>query len=202
MTFLGLLLISFLLVFSFKPYAQFQYGVNMGMNLSNVKGGNPIGSTTTLISPNVGFFGQYSLNKKFFLNTGLQYDGKGYNEQFTPSSSNTISLDYISIPTLIGFNSGHRIKFLFGPEFSYLIKAKSKSSSTQMDITDNFQRFDLGLVMATKIVFSKRVAMEFRYCYGLTKVETLYTYVNGVLFGSTTLNNRVFQIDLFYKFKK
>lgn len=199
-----LLLILVLLLIHFKLFAQFQYGVRMGVNLSNVKGLNSSAETTsTLVSPNVGFFGQYSFSKKFFLNTGLQYNGKGYNTQYITSGSNTISTDYISIPALIGFNASQTIEFMFGPEIGYLVKAKSKAGSTQMDITSNFQKIDFGLDLATKINFSKRVGMEFSYSYGLTKVETYSVYVNGIQYFSSVLgNNRAFQIDLFYKFKK
>jgi len=192
-----------LLFFFLKPYAQFTTGLNLGLNFCTVKDGLS-NDNSTLIGMNTGLFTQYSLDKKFFLNTGLQYSSKGYNAKFASQSTTTnMILNYISIPTLIGFSVTNNLAFLFGPEFNYLTSAKSKNDSNKSDITDDFKKFDIGLDLAIKSNFSKRFGVELRYNYGLSKIQNVTIYVNGQLFGSSTLgNNRVFQINLFYTFKK
>ena len=196
--------IFFVLIFCFlKPYAQFTTGLNLGLNFCTVKDG-AANDNSTLIGMNAGFFTQYSLTKKFFLNTGLQYSAKGYNAQFyRPLGTTNTYLNYISIPTLIGYRATNNLAILFGPEFNYLISAKSNNNSNKSDVTDNCKKFDVGLDLAIKLNFSKRVGVELNYCYGLSKIQYMDTYENGQFLGRTTVgNNRVFQIDLFYNLKK
>ena len=102
-----------------KTYAQLNSGLTFGMNLCNVKGEIANGSST-LFGLNAGFFEQYSFNKKVFLNAELLYTVKGYGVTSTPGGKTDISMYYISIPTLIGYNLSRKTAVFFGPEYNYL----------------------------------------------------------------------------------
>ena len=182
-----------------KTNAQLNNGLTFGMNLCNVKSDIANGSST-LLGLNAGFFEQYSFNKRVFLNAELLYTVKGYGVTSTLGGKTNISMYYISIPTLFGYYVSRKTAVLFGPEYNYLTKAKLQNSSTNSDATSDFEKFDFGLDLAIKYKLSKKISVDLRYYYGLSKIDKP-VYVNGQIFSNPNVNNRVFQINIFYALK-
>ena len=189
--------ILFITMFYFlQVFGQFQLGYKLGLNISTIKNAVSGDKYNSHVSINTGLIADYEINKKCFLRAEILVSKKGFSNLLIPSGTTAHQLNYISVPVLFGYSPFKKISLLIGPEFNYLISAYSKAGSTKTEETNNFQKFDLGLDAGVSYNFYKVLSLELRYNYGLSKI--IKQIPNSGYPGSG--NNRVFQINLAYKF--
>src|SRR5262249_9575536 len=133
------------------------------------------------INFNGGAFGAMDIGKKFFLLGELQYSQKGYQFGGTEDSpffgsgywgSPVLSLNYLTMPIMAGLKVGKRWEFLLGPELGFLIRAGAKNSYDDVanhNLTDEYNRFDLGAAAGIRCHLSSRSGIEVRYILGLIR---------------------------------
>jgi Outer membrane protein beta-barrel domain len=192
---------NFLITFSF---GQINFGVKAGLNISNTKDIAPAGNTAKL-GFNAGFITSININKIFIIQPELLYSVKGYKFPGTPYNSNgTASFNYISVPLLLGYCITDKLTVLAGPELNFLTNANSKFDGSNYDISKNFRKFDLAVDLGVVYKIKNGLGMEVRYSHSLkdlANVIILDPFGNEIEERKVG-SHRVFQIGLFYKFKK
>jgi opacity protein-like surface antigen len=187
--------ILFITMFYFlQVFGQFQLGYKLGLNISTIKNAVFGDKYNSHVSINTGLVADYEINKKYFLQAEILVSKKGFSNLLIPSGTTAQQLNYISVPVLFGYSPFKKISLLIGPEFNYLISAYSGSAKT--DDTNSFQKFDIGLDAGVSYNFYKVLSLELRYNYGLSKIIKQIPNSGYPESG----NNRVFQINLAYKF--
>jgi len=124
---------------------------------------------------------QAGITPKFSLVSELYYIRKGgalkANNPLTTQKSN-LRLNTLELPVLARFHLG---KFYMnaGPSIAYNLSGTQKIDDISTDIkfknsTDAFKRLDAGIQVGGGYMFpikQKRLALDIRYCYGLTNIS-------------------------------
>ncbi|MGB2712830.1 MAG: porin family protein [Vicinamibacterales bacterium] len=87
-------------------------------------------------------------------------------------------LDYIEVPVLARISRGSanaRSWYVVGgPSFGYLLRAKTRadfgSSTEEIDVIDEVERFDVGIVAGGGLEFG-RIVVDGRYTHGLSDID-------------------------------
>ncbi len=132
-----ILFISILFIINLS-HGQVSFGVKSGINIATTK--DLIAYPKNRVGWYAGGVATITLHKKFFLQPELLYSTKG------DKSSNQIGLskivtrfNYLAIPIHLGYNIDRKTSLLFGPEFGYLISARSIYSKKEgFDVYKNY----------------------------------------------------------------
>lgn len=147
------------LFFYSKGDAQVMLGVQGGLSIPNISGGNNELSQgyTSRSAFNIGLFMEYPLNDNFSLQPEINYDGQGgkrtglqpiTNSELPPNPAgpyyyadfkNESILNYLEIPVLLKYTfGGEGLKFQgnIGPYIGFLLNAKEVSSGTSLIYVD------------------------------------------------------------------
>ena len=90
-----------------------------------------------------------------------------------------------------------------GPEFSYLIEARSKSANQSNDLTDFIDnKFEVSGAIGLNYDISNRFSLKMKYNHGLTCLSKLPLVDDLNHTGIVKLYGRYFQISLRYNIKK
>lgn len=172
--------------------AQFKAGIKIGGNLSNIKS-NPDHQFTRQPGFQAGLIGQYTLNKKYFLQAELLVDQKGFTGLLIPTGSTRNNLYYLTVPLLAGFHPIPSLNILLGPEYNYLISANFKNANGKSNSLESYYKTDIALVAACSYNITKKINFECRYNYGCSQIRK-----QSDIFG--TQYNRNIQINLAHIF--
>ena len=155
-----LILCTALLVFSvFNLSAQsdkgdFEFGVGLGLNLSNVVvGSNAQNSTNSKIGVNFGVSGEYYFSDRWGIKAKLLYDSKGWGDGFfeNQDTNETFTTDYnvnyLTLPVMANwhFGSTRRWYLNFGPYIGFVLNAEEDRRGT--DVKDAFNSTDFGIAL-------------------------------------------------------
>jgi hypothetical protein len=177
------------------------FGIRAGVTSSSMKGDavNNLqdildytnGAVTT--SGHTGFFAganaSIPVSDLVSIEPGLYYDQKGYNMrgelnfkglEFLGANANAkLTSHYVDLPLLLKLNlNGFQI--FAGPQMSYLAKADLKTTAgvlgfnllnKTMDATDQFNRWDAGVIGGIGYQFVNGVNISASYDHGLSKVD-------------------------------
>jgi len=124
--------------------AQFQWGVNAGVNASTLSALGNLGDDNALkVGFNSGLIARYRFNDWLAFKSGVAYQQKGekIDEAITKHEIKT-SLSYLVIPVKAefsagekaGLKNGRRVFFATGPYFAYLLDAKQTVSGNTTDL--------------------------------------------------------------------
>lgn len=137
-----------------------------------------------------GVYASVPLTEGIYFEPGLSYSQKGY--ELTGSlEGKTIGFlganakaklqsEYIDIPAVLKANLGSGFQLFAGPQFSYLMKANLNTTAgllgidlldNNMDVTDNFNRWDVGLTGGIGYKLSNGINISASYDYGLSKID-------------------------------
>lgn len=203
-------LFCFVLIGIVQSNAQvtFKPGVNIGLNISNIKNTNFESKEGFYI----GAFGALKLSKIYSLQEEITYSSQGgkgtidgfYYDQISPTEVNTIyeardakiSLQYLSFVTMNKFNISNSFYVLAGVFFDFLV-----ASDFKIDLHDNFvanvsrgEDIDLGITGGLGFSLPKGFSIEARIKKGVRDVFDDYR-------GSSAVNtNLVYQIGGTYTF--
>jgi opacity protein-like surface antigen len=188
----------FLIVFSsYASQAQVQYGAEAGLNLANVY--NEGANHKARLGFRLGGFVQAPLTQGWVLRPGLQYSLKGFRAPATQFSNEAIvSLHYVTLPLLLGFQPAQNLTILFGPEAGYRISAGSKIDDREYDLSGIYRKFDLGVDLGVNYQLNGNIGLDLRYNYGFKDLmHVVYTDPNGNISGQGKAGaNRVLQVGL------
>jgi hypothetical protein len=197
-----------MILFHQEVFSQAEYGIKAGTNFTNIslraKEALSLENDVRL-SYHIGVFGNLALNNKISASADLLYSNKGYATQRASGEEVNIYFHYINLPLLLNYALTQDLKFGLGPEFGYLLSARSKYNEQSMDVGILYKnKFDIGLDAAVDFSASEFLHVGLRYNYGLSSVwgnDIQITDQQGYLV-DTRIQNRVLQIYIGYILKK
>jgi hypothetical protein len=154
-------------------------GVRGGVNLSNQHVSTDSGDNSLdwQVRPVFGGFVTWRMLSWFELQPEVLYSMKGGKiEEFGITTK--LLLDYIEAPILGRITRGapgsRRFYVVFGPSFGVLVRAKARAdfetSTEEIDIRDDLEPFDLGVVAGGGIEFGS-IVVDGRYTFGLSDTD-------------------------------
>lgn len=190
-----------------NSFAQIKYGIKAGLNyVNNVQGIGEENINKYKISYHFGGYSIFEISDKIGIQSEILYSNKGYKFDATDlSREGNLNLNYINLPILAGYSISNSFKVNFGPEFGYLLSAKSKFDSSTVDVGDIWDNnIDLGIATGIALDLTSKFMIEMRYSHGLISVidEVELTDDFGSPTGETIkFLNRTFQISVGYNLK-
>lgn len=181
-------------------FAQ-QFGAKAGLNVSNLSADNNVDTNTK-----TGFYAGLLMNapiaEDFSIQPEVLYNSVGAKYDYGTLGSRTLTLDYITVPVMFQYNLVPQFYLEAGPEFGFLVNAKSKLESGSLSGTqelnkDNFNAFNFGVGLGAGFNITNNIGVTARYVAGFTDA----TDESNQEFGSNANNkNNVFQAGLAFKF--
>lgn len=169
----AVLLLSALFLF-YLSYTQTRFGLKAGANIATIgigaeKWAAERDNKNWRIGFNTGAFMRASLSRRLFVQPELLYSLKGYGIKATPyNPDGTNSLHYVTVPLLAGFTLSDRFSLVAGPEFGYLISARSKyDGGWGPGNLHDFKDFDLGADLGITYKVNDLLGIDLRYNHGL-----------------------------------
>ncbi|GAB2766620.1 hypothetical protein GCM10027275_05660 [Rhabdobacter roseus] len=160
-------------------------------------------TTRTNLAPHAGGLLEVALSDRFLIRPELLYSVKGFRSPVKYGKTRE-NLRYFTLPVLLGFSPVEKVVVLAGPELGLLTKATRKTPEYRFDGTEDYSRFDLGLVFGLGYKIKENLGIDLRYNYGFTKLITIdYRDPNGNPAGmGKDGSNRVVQVGLYYLLAK
>lgn len=187
-----ILFIAFLLGTMHTLQAQSSWGVRAGSGLSTigVRGPNPAGYTYSVKPVYVsGVYHNWKLSRKWGITAEMLYAAKG---------DKLIHLHYVNIPVMFNyyFVDG-RLRFELGPEYGYLIAARSKGNSVSEFWSNHL---DLSVNFGVAFHITEELSIGTRTNYGFLDVKSIELRdSNNDPIGETVFRNRTVQFALTYR---
>ena len=161
-------------------------GLGAGLGISNINITNSSNIQTKNYSPlmSYNFNGYLSYKSKglwgFSLEPGVIRKGWNITKDAEKFES-MIGLHYLQLPALSNFYLSDKFYFSFGPEVSYLLRAKSKfknnNNSGTQDLKRYLSKFELCALVAINYKINDNFDVGCRYSHALTEVA------DGILWG-------------------
>ncbi len=170
---------------------HFEPGLKAGLNISTLhKSMDP--KFDPRISFNIGGLAHIHLNKHFAIQPELVFSGQGakYTVGDTVYHSN---FNYLNLPVLLQYMIGTGFRLETGPQFGLRLSAKSKTKYNTNDIKTSFKSYDISWAFGAGYLAASGLGIDARFNLGLSNI---YAGTPGVF------KNRVFQLGVFYQFKK
>jgi Outer membrane protein beta-barrel domain len=139
---------------------------------------------------NVGTYVNIPLTEQISFEPGVMYSQKGYTMQgdlkidalkfLGVNASAKVESHYIDMPLLLKAEVAKGLSIYAGPQISYLANTNLHVNSSilgisllnrKLDLTDNFNRVDMGIVGGLGYQFDNGVNIKAGYDYGLSKLD-------------------------------
>ena len=191
-SFFTLAIIAFCAVGS---YAQgISGGLKLGANFANQKfsedGFDFTPSSRT--SLHGGFFLTLMVSETFGIQPELLYNSVG--SKIDIGAGDIVQqLDYVTVPVLLRYNPVSVFNIHAGPQFGFLMSAKSKYDGDSEDIKDALKGLDLGVGIGAGVDLPMGLGFSARYVMGLSNVAEEVDGSDG------TTKNNVVQLSASYK---
>jgi hypothetical protein len=178
------------------------FGLKGGMTASNMKmssSGISI-SLTTKIGFYAGAFAEVGVSEKFAVQPELFYSAIGAKMKASDSgmtASASENLGYINLPVLAKYKS-EGFSVFAGPQVSYLLSAKSKSSQDNqtVDDKDEYKPVEVSGVFGVGYTLSNGFGVDARYQLGLTNL------IKDNQGTDATAKNSAFMVGVHYFFNR
>ncbi|MDH6253729.1 opacity protein-like surface antigen [Chryseobacterium sp. H1D6B] len=203
-----------------KPPIRF--GIKAGGNAASFSE-QELSLNNQKIGFHAGVFVNIPLSQKFSLQPEVLYNQLGARSVISSTDVTTGStnvktkdeykstLNYISVPLMVQMRATENFYIEAGPEFSYFLDGKTSGDRTITTTTggttvtqtqshsedinkDNINKFNVGLGLGLGYDFTHNLGINARYVNSLTDIA------KDRPDGQNTVNNRVFQLGLNYKF--
>ncbi|AZB26324.1 MULTISPECIES: porin family protein [Chryseobacterium] len=164
-----------------------RFGLKAGLNVSTISNYD-VNSKAGFYA---GAFATIPVAQDFSVQPEVLYSGVGAKSKH--DSSDKLNLDYIAVPVMFQYNALPNLYVEAGPQFGFLVSAKSKFNNGSVDVKDATKGFDFGLGLGAGYYFTPNIGVNLRYVAGLTDI------VKDRI-GGDSAKNGVFQAGLSYKF--
>ena len=173
-------------------YAQsVQFGLKGGLNGTNLNFENSTDGNYKL-AWHAGALAHIHLSKQFALQPEVMYSEQGANIK-EGTYEYDINLNYINVPVLLQYMTSSGFRLQTGPQFGYLVHAENEAPGADAEINSGYKKFDFSWTVGAGYKFASGFGIDARYNHGLTDVHEVIP---------TDIQNRVFQVGIFYQFKQ
>ncbi|MBI1222976.1 MAG: outer membrane beta-barrel protein [Bacteroidetes bacterium] len=173
--FSGFLTFLFFLIFHSDLNAQsreFQYGLNLGVSLTQIDGDNLSGYDK--FGPHVGVFVERQLKKKFGLRAEFLFTVKGaknYVDKNNITDPLKAALYYMEVP-IIATYSIKKLKIEAGPSFGVLMWAyNSNNSGNFLTNTRDYNRMEWAMHWGGSYLVKKNLTVYARFSYSVLNID-------------------------------
>ena len=188
----------FILFFCQASDAQIQFGVKAGYNRSNIPfSGDEYYTSRDLSAFNAGLMASIPLSAHLILQAESVYSVQGIIATIHATLGNQdikYLYDYLNLPVLVKYRHVTGLFIETGLQFGILLSAKSDDGDEiHTNETPNTYPGDLSWVFGLGYEIPKiNLGVDVRYNLGITNINRYNSFEN----------NRVFQLGLFYFFKR
>ena len=197
------LILSFIIILyaTSLSLGQLKIGAKVGGVLSSISTSDELdGANNDLYESKIGYqiggFLQLKRNK-LVIQSELLWSNKGGK---TAEDEQSIHLNYLSAPILIGFQPAERLSLLFGPELGYAISSRSEGNNINQFLDSDI---DFSLNLGLDYQLKSGIGLGVRYNYGINSIlSILYTNNQGATIGEANYHNRSIQLYVTYNFIK
>jgi hypothetical protein len=191
----------FLLIFTLASaapaLAQISYGVKAGVNFANLSFDGEEGDVPSngRVGPLAGAFATMPLRGWLSVQPEAIYTVKGASLDIAEIESDFI-VDYLEVPLLARISVPRNFYVAVGPSLAFRLRARSRTafggSTEELDLKDDVEQFDLGVVGAAGIEIGRWV-FDGRYTHGLSDTDADTS-------DDVKIRNRVFSVSAGIKF--
>ena len=192
-TFLSALIIFTSIALNAQDKGDFEFGFNVGLNLSTVSELTSNDSPDPRVSFNVAGTGEYYFSDRWGIKAKLIFDNKGWSNGFFENLDTNeffttdYRLSYINIPVMANWHFGGKRNWYlnFGGYVGFL--ASAEATDINMDLEDAFNSTDFGLSygIGYKLLLNDKMSLYFEYDEQLGLIDVFES--ND---GSALTNNR------------
>lgn len=176
-----------------------KFGAKAGLNLANITG--DVEDNSMKLALHLGGMAEIKISETFAVQPELLYSALG-----TKFPDGKLALNYLVLPLMAKFSVTDNLTLEAGPQFGYLLSAKSiydeeeddlpsittKSSSSKsqsastasVDIKEYFKSFDLGGAVGASYLLDNGMNISLRYIMGISNTPKYnssdYKYKNSV----------------------
>ena len=163
--------VKLLIAFSVIGFAQkkgdVEFGINLGLNSSNVT--SEYLSSDTGTGVNLGFAADYFFSDSWSLKGKIIYDQKGWDNGYFDDGINefrtTYNLNYLTIPVMANWHFGKKKNWNlnFGPYAGFLLSAEETAYNTNVKEFFNTNDFGLNIGIGVKFPLSNKLKLNIEY---------------------------------------
>lgn len=163
--------VKLLIAFSVIGFAQkngdVEFGINLGLNSSNVT--SEYLSSDTGTGVNLGFAADYFFSDSWSLKGKIIYDQKGWDNGYFDDGINEFrtnyNLNYLTIPVMANWHFGKKKNWNlnFGPYAGFLLSAEETAYNTNVKEFFNTNDFGLNIGIGVKFPLSNKLKLNIEY---------------------------------------
>lgn len=168
-----------------------EFGLKAGLNIANLHVQNA-SSPDAKPSFNAGALAHIHITKHFAVQPEIMYSGQGAKQTISNTDYKT-NLHYINVPVLAQFMVDDGFRIETGPQLGLLASARQKVGGTSTDVKSSYKTADFAWVFGLGYITHSGFGVDARYNLGISNINNV---------NSTNINNRVFQVGVFYQFRK
>ncbi len=165
--------------------AQAKFGIKSGFNFANLT--NDIEGDMKL-SFYAGAFANVPVASRFSVQPELVFSRQGAKFD-DPGDDIKWRLNYLNVPVMGQYNDPSGFYAETGPQFGFLLNAKSKDDGNVVSANSYFKSFDLSWGFGAGFNFTKQAGIGLRWNLGMTDVWE----------HAGTMNNSVLQLGVTYR---
>ena len=168
-----------------------EFGLKGGLNISGLHS-TATNSLDARTSVYIGGLAHIHLSKYLAVQPELNYSCQGATQN-SDAGDLTWRLNYVELPVLLQYMFDNGFRLQTGPQLGLLASAKLKSGGTMTSIKNDFTTGDFSWSFGAGYLTHSGLGFDARYNLGINNINNTGS--------NDKLQNRVFQLGLFYQFK-
>lgn len=172
--------------FAVSARAQIKYGAKAGLNMANI-GGSDVEGNKARAGFYAGGFVEIPAVDKLSVVPELIFSTQGTKSE--SDNDNKLNLNYLNIPVMARYAIASGFFAETGPQFGFLLSAKSKWDGNSNNVKDGYKKLDLSWGLGVGYVSTTNIGVNARFNFGLSKLDKD---------GDVKSFNRILQVGLFY----
>lgn len=164
-----------------------EYGIKGGVNFSNINDDAADNNADGKTGFHLGGLAHIHVTRAFAIQPEIVYSTQG-----AEYDNAKLKMNYINVPVLAQYMFGNGFRLQTGPQLGILTTSEWENGNAETDV-DNLSNADFSWSFGAGYIGRKGLGIDARYNLGLTDVSKSNT---------TDLQNRVWQLGLFYQFKR
>jgi len=140
-----------------------------GMNISNIVG-DAVGFGYKL-GLHAGVLGDYRVSGNINFQPEIYFSQQG--ALASANKNIRTKYDYIQVPLTLKLFLTEVFFFQGGPQFGYLVSAKSKDGDVTQNIKDQLNNYDMAIGLGVGYKFESALQFSFRFNFGITSTSKI-----------------------------